>query len=85
MAIYLGYTLGNAAPAMTGSLDDVVLWGKRMLIRYSIVKIARARSERSSVIIIADLTSDGISFLRTPRVLHHSQAKRLCRKVTKKQ
>ena len=85
MAIYLGYTLGNEAPAMTGSLDDVVLWGKRMLTRYSIVKIARARSERSSVIIVADLTSDGISFLRIPRVLNREQAKGLCRKVTKKQ
>lgn len=85
MAIYLGYTLGNKAPAMTGSLHDVVVWGKRRLIEYSVVKIARARSEGSSVIIIGDLTSDGISFLKTPRILHHAQAKRLCRKVTKKQ
>jgi|GEM_PF-1821472 hypothetical protein len=81
MAIYLGFTMIKDDPVMTGSLDDVLAWGSDMLTTNQVVKIARARSERASVKIVADMTSEGVCFVRTPRVLPFYKANKLCQRA----
>jgi len=81
MAIYLGYALGKEAPVRTGSLDEVLVWGRDELIKRDVIKVARARSERASVKVIADLTREGFTFAKAPRVLSLRESKKLCRKA----
>ena len=81
MAIYLGYGLGKNAPVILGSLDDVLVWGRDEMVSRDLIKVARARSERASVKVIADLTRDGLIFAKAPRVLSFSESKKLCRKA----
>lgn len=85
MAIYLGYTLGKRAPVITGSFDDVIAWSNDVLLTHSVIKISRARSERASVKVIGDITSEGLNFVRTPRVLSHGESRKLCRKAREEQ
>lgn len=81
MAIYLGFTTIKDDPVMTGSLDDVLAWCNDMLMTSQIVKIARARPERASVKIVAEMSSEGVCFVRTPRVLPFYKANKLCQRA----
>jgi hypothetical protein len=84
VAVYLAFALGADSVVVEGSLVGVLAWGKKELSCRSVIKVARARPERSSVTVIADLTSEGVVFARSPRLLSVKESKRLCRKIKRR-
>lgn len=84
MGLYIGFIAKKQLLAKEGSIDQVVAWGRVVLAENAVVKIGRVSSGLVSIKIIADLTKEGISYVRTPRCLPHSVAKKLCRSARTK-
>jgi hypothetical protein len=83
MAVYIAFKNLKGHDVKAGSIDQVLLWAASVIGKNSVIKIARAGTEGKSLKIIADYTSEGLFYARSPRLLSKGVSKKLCQRTRK--